>query len=58
MNKITTKVLTFFWLLSGLVWVFVSVKHIMDKEGMVILYIITAIVAFILSFNFYKQWKK
>lgn len=58
MNKIKAKVFTIFWLISGIVWAIVSVRRIMNGEGMAILYIVTTIIAFALAFKFYKQWNK
>jgi len=58
MNKIQTKVFTIFWLISGIVWGIISVRRIINKEDLSIIYIITTIIAFGLAFSFYRQWKK
>jgi len=55
MDKTKAKVFTIFWFVSGVVWTFVSVKRFTAGEDMVIIYAITAIVAFMLSLGFYRK---
>ncbi len=57
MNKIKAKVFTIFWLLSGAVWTFSSIKHITNKENTTIItiYIATAIASFVLAFRSYSR---
>ena len=57
-NKVKAKVFTIFWLISGIVWAVVTVKRIINEEGLIIIYVSTTIVAFALAFSFYKQLKK
>ena len=60
MNKVKAKVFTIFWLISGIVWTIASVKRFINKDDtiIVVVYAITAIVAFLLAFSFYKRLKK
>jgi len=55
MNKIRVKIFTIFWLISGIIWGIVSVKRILNEESMVVVYVATTIVAFVLAFNSYKR---
>jgi len=57
MNKKSSKIFSIFWLFTGLVWIIATVRHIIVKDDIVgaIIYIVAAIVSFILAFAYYRN---
>jgi len=60
MNKKSSKIFSIFWLVTGLVWVIATVRHIIVKDDIVgaVIYIVAAIVSFILAFAYYRNFVK
>ena len=60
MNKKSSKIFSIFWLFTGLVWIIATVRHIIVKDDIVgaIIYIVAAIVSFILAFAYYRNMVK
>ena len=57
MIKKTSKIFTIFWLVSGLIWTFATIRHIVVTDDLVgtVIYLIAAIISFILAVAFYKN---
>ena len=60
MNKKSSKIFSIFWLVTGLVWAIATVRHIIVKDDIVgaVIYILAAIVSFILAFAYYRNFVK
>ena len=60
MNKKSSKIFSIFWLVTGLVWVIATVRHIIVKDDIIgaVIYIVAAIVSFILAFAYYRNFVK
>lgn len=60
MNKKSSKIFSVFWLVTGLAWVIATVRHIIVKDDIVgaIIYIVAAIISFILAFAYYRNFVK
>jgi len=60
MNKKSSRVFSIFWLVTGLVWVIATVRHIVVKYDIVgaIIYIVAATVSFILASAYYRNFVK
>ncbi len=60
MDKKSTRIFSIFWLVSGLVWVIATVRHIIVKDDIVgsAIYIVAAIVSFVLAFAYYRNFVK
>jgi len=60
MNKKSSKIFSIFWLVTGLVWVIATVRHIIVKDDIVgaVIYIVAAVVSFILAFAYYRNFVK
>jgi TRAP-type C4-dicarboxylate transport system permease small subunit len=60
MNKKTSKIFSIFWIVSGLTWVIVTLRHIIVKDDIVgtIIYIAAAIISFVLAFAYYRNFVK
>ena len=60
MNKKSSKIFSIFWLVAGLVWVIATVRHIIVKDDIVgaVIYIVAAIISFILAFAYYRNFVK
>ncbi len=60
MNEKTSKIFSIFWLVAGLAWIIATIRHIIVKDDMVgtIIYIIAAIISFILAFVYYRNFVK
>jgi len=60
MNKKSSKIFSIFWLVTGLVWVIATVRHIIVKDDIVgsVIYIVAAIVSFVLAFAYYRNFVK
>ena len=60
MNKKSSKIFSIFWLVTGLVWVIATARHIIVKDDIVgaVIYIVAVIVSFILAFAYYRNFVK
>jgi len=60
MNKKNNKIFLTFWLISGLIWIIATIRHIMFNDDVTgtIIYIIAAVISFILAFAYYKNFVK
>jgi len=60
MSKKSSKIFSIFWLVAGLVWVIATVRHIIVKDDIVgaVIYIVAAVVSFILAFAYYRNFVK
>ena len=60
MDKKSSRIFSIFWLVSGLVWVIATVRHIIVKDDIVgsAIYIVAAIVSFVLAFAYYRNFVK
>ncbi len=60
MTKKTSKFFSIFWLIAGLAWTFAVIRHMTVKDDVIgaIIYMIAAIVSFVLAFAYYKNFIK
>lgn len=62
MNKKSSKIFSVFWFVTGLVWVIATVRHIIVKvkDDIVgsIIYIVAAIISFLLAFAYCRNFVK
>jgi len=60
MKKINNKIFSIFWLVAGLAWIVATVRHIIVKDDIIgtIIYIVAAIISFILAFAYYRNFLK
>jgi len=60
MNKKSSRIFSVFWLVSGLVWVIATIRHVIVKDDIVgaVIYIVAAIVSFVLAFAYYRSFVK
>ena len=60
MNKKSSKIFSIFWLVTGLVWVIATARHIIVKDDIVgaVIYMVAAIISFILAFAYYRNFVK
>ena len=60
MNKKNSKIFSIFWLISGIIWIIAIIRHAIVKDDMVgtMIYTIVAIISFVLSFAYYKNFVK
>ena len=60
MDKKTIKVFAIFWLISGIIWTTVTVRYVMAGDDMAgaTIYIITAVISFVLAFVYDRILKK
>jgi len=60
MNKRTSKILSVFWLVAGLIWVAAIVRHTTVKDDLIgaIIYLAAAVFSFILAFVYYRGFVK
>lgn len=57
MTKKTSKIFTIFWLVAGLIWTAATIRHLAVNDDLVgtVIYLIAAIISFILAAAFYKN---
>jgi len=60
MKSKSSKIFSIFWFVAGVIWVIATVRHIIVKDDVVgtIIYIVAAIISFILAFVYYKNFVK
>jgi len=60
MKSKSSKTFSIFWFVAGVIWVIATVRHIIVKDDVVgtIIYIVAAIISFILAFVYYKNFVK
>jgi hypothetical protein len=60
MTKKTSKIFSIFWLVTGLIWTFATIRHIAVNDDLVgaVIYLIAAIISFIIAVAFYKNFIK
>jgi len=60
MTQKTSKFFPLFWFVAGLIWTFAAIRHIAVNDDLVgvVIYLIAAIISFILAVVFYKNFIK
>jgi len=60
MTKKNSKIFFIFWLVAGLIWTFATIRHIAVNDDLVgaAIYLIAAIISYILAVAFYKNFIK
>jgi hypothetical protein len=58
MNKKNKKFFSIFWLIVGLIWIIAIIRHAIVKDGIteIIIYVIAAMVSFVLASIYYKNF--